>query len=113
MPKTHVWKGTGLHHPFREDLGALRQHSEDGLPQGSELLSKSTHHGKDKVSLVGLACSISNLLMVLAVVTPNLNPLPSHLDGANSQTTKHGAPPDPEHTKPRVPAAPHSSVPLL
>lgn len=64
-------------------------------------------------SLVGLACSIYNLLMVLAVVTPNLNPLPSHLDGTSSQTTKYGAPLDPEHTKLRVPAAPHSSVPFL
>lgn len=78
MPETHLWEGTRLHHLSREDLGALRQHSEDALSQGSELLSKSPPHGKDKVSSVGLACSISNLLMVLAVVTPSLNPLPPH-----------------------------------
>lgn len=106
MPETHLWKVTGLHHPSREDLGALRQHSEDGLSQSSELLSKSPPRGKDKVSPVGLACSISYLLMVLAMVTPSLNPLPPHLDGTSSQTTKHKASPDPEHIKLRVPCCP-------
>lgn len=52
---------------------------------------------------MGLACSISNLLTVLAGVTPSLNPLPPHLHGTSSQTMKHGASPDPEHIKPRVP----------
>lgn len=55
---------------------------------------------------MGLACSISILLVILAVVTSSLNPLPPNLNGTSSQTAKHRASPDPEHIKPRVPCCP-------
>lgn len=70
-------EGNRVSPSIQEDLGALRQHTENALSQSTELLSKSPPCGRDTVSPVGLACSISNLLMVLAVVTPSFSPVPS------------------------------------
>lgn len=44
-------------HPGKCSLEALRQHGEDALPRGAELLSRSPPHGKERGSPAGAGCS--------------------------------------------------------
>lgn len=78
---TNSWKAIGFHHPSKCHLEALRQHRDDALPQGPELLSNSPHHGKDKVSPGGAKGSPPTT----AARAPQPNT--SHLAGTSSQTS--------------------------
>lgn len=67
-------------------MEALRQHREDALSQGSELLSNSPSRGKDKVSLGEAKGSSPAHQLMLLTEWHQTQPNTSHLAGSSIQT---------------------------